>query len=148
MDPLTVALVGGNLFGGLMAGKQQRDQRRQEIMLKAAEMEAQPYMKKDVQKTQVTTQAPSMWASLLGGGISGLSQAQSLQRAQAAQNLAEAQTAALQKGSIQAPMTYDPQLDAEQIYSMGSPQNSWSYFQGQGPTMWNRMISNPTLMGG
>ena len=148
MDPLTLALLGGNIVGGLLSSQEQRKQRQQEISMKAAEIENQPYMKKDVQKTQVTTQSPSVWASLLGGGLSGLSQAQAIQRAQAAQTLAEAQAAALQKGSIQAPMAYDPQLDAEQIYSMGSPQNSLSYFQGQGPTMWNRMIPNRTLMGG
>ena len=147
MDPLTVALIGGNIVGGLMAGKQQRDQRRQEIMMKAAEMEAQPFMKKDIQKTQVTSPAPSMWASMLGGGLSGLSQAQSLQRAEAAQALAEAQTAALKKGMVPAPMAMDPQLDAEQM-AQGYPTNtSWSYFQGQGPSMWNRMTYNPTLMG-
>jgi hypothetical protein len=133
MDPLTVALIGGNVVGGMMSGKQQRDQRRQEIMMKAAEIEQQPYMKKDVQKTQVTTPAPSMWASMLGGGLSGLGQAQALQRAEAAQALAEAQTAALQRGATPNPMAMDPQLDAEQMAQMY-------------PSMWNRMAYNPTLM--
>lgn len=148
MDPLSVALIGGNLLGSLMSAKQQRDQRRQEKMMKAAEMEAQPYMKKDVQKTEVTTPVTSVWASLLGGGISGLSQAQALQRAQAAQTLAEAQAAALQKGTMVPPIGYDPQLDAEEISYMNAPATSSAYFQGQGPTMWNRMVGNRTLMGG
>jgi hypothetical protein len=147
MDPLTLALIGGNVVGGLLSSNEQRKQRAHEMRMKAAEIENQPYMKKDVQKTQVTTQAPSIWASMLGGGLSGLSQAQALQRAEAAQTLAEAQAAALQKGSLPAPMAMDPELDYEQMNQSYPTNNSYSYFQGQGPSMWNRMSYNPTLMG-
>jgi hypothetical protein len=142
MDPLTLALIGGNVVGGLLSSNEQRKQRAHEMRMKAAEIENQPYMKKDVQ-----TQAPSIWASMLGGGLSGLSQAQALQRAEAAQTLAEAQAAALQKGSLPVPMAMDPELDYEQMNQSYPTNNSYSYFQGQGPSMWNRMSYNPTLMG-
>jgi hypothetical protein len=81
MDPISLALIGGNLVGGLLSSAEQRKQREQEIRMKAAEMEAQPYMKKDIQKTQVTTPSQSPWQGLLKGGYGAAGQIQAFKKA-------------------------------------------------------------------
>lgn len=104
MDPLSVAVIGGNLVGGLMSARDQRRQREQEVMMKAAEMQAQPYMKKDVQKTQVTTASQSPWQGLLKGGLAGASQVQAFQKAGLIDSAKGAE-------SVAAPKKFDEELD-------------------------------------
>jgi len=81
MDPWTMAIIGANLFGSQLSAAQKRKQRDFEINTKAAEMEAQPFMRKDVQKTQVTTPISNTWSDLLGGGLNAASQIQAFRKA-------------------------------------------------------------------
>lgn len=81
MDPWTMAIIGANIFGSLSSAAQKRKQRDYEIRTKAAEMEAQPYMRHDVQKTQVTTPISNTWSDLLGGGVNAASQVQAFRKA-------------------------------------------------------------------
>jgi hypothetical protein len=101
MDPLTLALLGGNVVGGLLSSQQQRKQRAQEINMKAAEMENQPYMKKDVQKTQVTTPYQSPWQGLLKGAYGAAGQIQAFQKAGLMSPSSE----------VEAPKKFDAELD-------------------------------------
>jgi hypothetical protein len=103
MDPVTIALIGGNMVGGLLSAQQQRKQRDYEMRVKAAEVEAQPFMKRDVQKTQVTTPVQSPWQGLLKGGYGAAGQIQAFQKAGLMSPSASSGT--------EAPQKFDAELD-------------------------------------
>jgi hypothetical protein len=127
MDPISMALIGGNLVGGIVSAAEQRKQREQEMLMKAAEIEAQPYMKKDIQKTQVTTADQSPWQGLLKGGYGAANQIQAFQKAglMSPSNLSETTV----KGM-------DEQLDSL------SPEEKQAAFEEAK----SKMSSNPSMM--
>ena len=129
MDPFTGALILGGLNAAMGAAKsaQAAKQRKAEADIRAAEIEASPWTG-DQATTQIATPAPSLWADMLGGAVSGVGQAQALQGA----GLFSSDAGGMDT-SFMSP-------EASQSYN---------YFQGQGPmSTWNRMIpGQPTLMG-
>jgi hypothetical protein len=119
--------MGGLNAGlGAMKSSQNRRQRKMEAEARAAEIEASPWTGRAA-TTQVATPSPSIWADMLGGAVSGIGQAQALQNA-----------GLFSSGG--------GEMGAS-LMSPGASQ-SYNYFQGEAPSMWNRMIpGQPTLMG-
>ena len=127
MDPVTAMLIMGGLNAGMGAMKAQQaaKQRQTEANLRAAEIEASPWTGKNA-STQVQTPSPSVWADMLGGAVSGIGQAQALQQAG----------------------LFTPSESMGQSFMSPEASSSYNYFQGDSPSMWNRMVpGQPTLMG-
>lgn len=82
MDPITGMLImaGVNAAMGAAKSAQAAKQRQTEANIRAAEIEASPWTNKTA-STQISTPSPSLWADMLGGAVSGIGQAQSLQQA-------------------------------------------------------------------
>lgn len=127
MDPVTGMLImaGANAAMGGMKSAQARKQRRMEAEMRAAELEASPWTGKQA-TTQISTPSPSIWADMLGGAVSGLGQAQALQQAG----------------------LFTPSESVQMPVMSPEASSSYNYFQGSGPSIWNRMApGQPTLMG-
>lgn len=73
------ALAAGNLIGSLIGSSQQRKQRQQEGIMRAAELESSPWTGKEAQ-TQVSTPQANPWLSMIGAGTNVLSQGQALEK--------------------------------------------------------------------
>lgn len=81
MDPFSLAVLGGiNLGLGGLKSAQAAKQRKQEMMTRAAELEASPWTGRSP-ATQVTTPTTNPWAELAGGALNTLSQAAALKQA-------------------------------------------------------------------
>jgi hypothetical protein len=133
MDPISMALIGGNILGGLLSSEQQKKQREYEMRVKAAEVQAQPFMKKDVQKTQVTTPVQSPWQGLLKGGYGAAGQIQAFQKA--------GLMSPSNKAEVLTPKAFDAQLDQVTPEEQQAAFDEAIAKSGNNPSMmWSRLI--------
>lgn len=75
-----LVLGGLNIGMGAMRANQQAKQRQAEAQMRAAEIEASPWTNR-APSTQVSTDAPSVWAEMAGGGINTLGQLAAIKNA-------------------------------------------------------------------
>jgi hypothetical protein len=81
MGPLGWAgLAALNLLPAIIGGNQQAKQRRQEAMMRAAEIEASPWTGRGA-TTQVSTPQSNVWANLLGAGANVIGQGAAIEKA-------------------------------------------------------------------
>lgn len=80
VDPFSLAVLGGiNLGLGGLKSAQAAKQRKQEMMTRAAELEASPWTGRGP-ATQVTTPTTNPWAEMAGSAINALGQAAALEK--------------------------------------------------------------------
>ena len=80
-DPLSLGVLGGiNLGLGALKSAQAAKQRKQEMLSKAAEIEASPWTGRGP-TTQVTTGRLNPWAEMAGGALNAIGQAAALEKA-------------------------------------------------------------------
>lgn len=70
-------LAAANILGSVLGSNSQARQRRQEAIMRAAEIQASPWTNRGP-STQVSTPEPSAWANLMGAGTNVLAQGQAL----------------------------------------------------------------------
>jgi hypothetical protein len=129
MDPFTGMLIMGGLNAGLgaMKSSQNRRQRKMEAEARAAEIEASPWTGRGA-TTQVSTPNSSVWADMLGGAVSGIGQAQSLQNA------------GLFTSSEPMGVVAPQELAPQQFFNQTTPQTlNWNRMIPRQPSLYGRM---------
>lgn len=71
------ALAGANILGSVLGSNSQARQRKQQAIMRAAEIEASPWTNRGP-STEVSTAEPNAWANLMGAGTNVLAQGQAL----------------------------------------------------------------------
>lgn len=71
------ALAGANILGSILGSNAQARQRKQQALMRAAEIETSPWTNRGP-STEVSTAEPNAWANLIGAGTNVLAQGQAL----------------------------------------------------------------------
>lgn len=129
MDPVTVGLMVANMGMAIGGAQQRAAQRRQEAMIRAAEVEAAPWTK-NAPQSLITTPAPNVWAEMAGAGVNTAGQYAALKKA----GLFDDKPSKNDPNDLSQMNVNDPVLAAEQIkalegFEMNDAQTQPSFYQ-------------------
>jgi hypothetical protein len=144
MDPFSLAVLGGiNLGLGGLKSAQAAKQRKQEMMTRAAEIEASPWTGRGP-STQVVTASLNPWAELAGGALNTLSQAAELKKSGLLDSSEKSPTIAegeLDKNLNIGGQSLSPQSQAAAEF-MGGQAPEISFNRSLAKSLWDQMPSS------